>query len=117
VAPGGRRQRRRRRQTRTRFSESIIGGGTGQLAPLERDVGDPPADGTLNGTRTATDLPSVQRTLGAREQGAEKRPMPHPAHLRNRHNEEEGKVFVGRHLKILRLDQDPHSTVLPKKKG
>ena len=66
---------------------------------------------------TATDLPSVQRTLGAREQGAEKRPMPHPAHLRNRHNEEEGKVFVGRHLKILRLDQDPHSTVLPKKKG
>ena len=62
-------------------SESIIGGGTGQLAPLERDVGDPPADGTLNGTRTATDLPSVQRTLGAREQGAEKRPMPHPALL------------------------------------
>ena len=33
-----------------------------------------------------------------------------------RHNEEDGNVFVGRHLKILRLDQDPHSTVLPKKK-
>ena len=71
----------------------------------------------VNGTRTATDLLSVQRTLGSREQGAEKRPMPHPAHLRNRHNEEEGKVFVGRHLNILRLDQDPHSIVLPKKKG
>ena len=84
---------------------------------MERDVGDPPADGTLNNvTRTATDLLSVQRTLGSREQSDEKRPMPHPAHLRNRHNEEEGKVFVGRHPKILRLDQDPHSTALPKKK-
>ena len=39
--------------------------------------------------------------------------MPHPALLRNRYNEEEGKVFVGRRLKILRLDQDPHSTLLP----
>ena len=108
VTPGGRGQRGRRRQ-------SIIGGGTGQLALLERIVGGA-IDGTLNGARTTTDLLSVQCTLGSREQGVGKRPMPHPAHLRNRHNEEEGKSFVGRRLKILRLDQGPHSTVPPKKK-
>ena len=75
-------------RTRHRMASYHPSGGTGQLAPLERDVGDPPADGTLNGTRTATALLSVQRTLGAREQGAEKRPMPHPAHLRHRYNED-----------------------------
>jgi hypothetical protein len=69
VAPDERRYRGKRRQTQTRTSDSITGGDTGQLAPLERDVGDPPADGTLYGTRTATDLLSVQRTLGVERAG------------------------------------------------